>query len=60
MSFRRHLRSLGAVAVMTIVTLGTLEIMLRAIDLRELREGVSERSLSYQYDAERSRDRVRR
>ena len=52
MSFRRHLRSLGAVAVLTIVTLGALEIMLRAIDLRELREGVSERSLSYQYDAE--------
>jgi hypothetical protein len=52
MSFRRHLRSLGVVAVMTIVTLGALEIMLRAIDLRELREGVSERSLSYQYDAE--------
>ena len=37
---------------MTIVMLGALEIMLRAIDLRELREGVSERSLSYQYDAE--------
>jgi hypothetical protein len=49
MSFRRHLRSLGAVAVLTIVTLGALEIMLRAIDLRE---GVSERSLNYQYDAE--------
>ncbi len=37
---------------MTIVTLGALEIILRIVDLRELREGVSERSLSYQYDAE--------
>jgi hypothetical protein len=37
---------------MTIVTLAALEIILRVVDLRELREGVSERSLSYQYDAE--------
>ncbi|MEA3142314.1 MAG: hypothetical protein QOK23_4483 [Gammaproteobacteria bacterium] len=37
---------------MTIVTLGALEIILRIVDLRELREGVSERSLSYQYDSE--------
>ena len=37
---------------MTLVTLGALEIILRVVDLRELREGVSERSLSYQYDAD--------
>jgi hypothetical protein len=44
--------SLGAIAIMTIVTLAALEIVLRVVDLRELREGVSEQSLSYQYDAE--------
>ena len=37
---------------MTLVTLAALEIILRIVDLRELREGVSERSLGYQYDAE--------
>jgi hypothetical protein len=52
MKFRKALQSLGAAVVMTIVTLGALEIILRAVDLRELREGVSERSLSYQYDAD--------
>src|SRR4051812_44992310 len=46
------LQSLGAAAIITIVTLAALEIILRVIDLRELREGVSERSLSYQYDAD--------
>jgi hypothetical protein len=52
MNFRKTMQSLGAVAIMTIVTLAALEIILRVVDLRELREGVSERSLSYQYDAE--------
>jgi len=52
MMFRKSLRSLGAAAVMTIVTLGALEIILRVVDPRELREGGSERSLSYQYDAD--------
>jgi hypothetical protein len=52
MMFRKSLRSLGAATVMTIVTLGALEIILRVVDPRELREGVSERSLSYQYDAD--------
>jgi lysophospholipase L1-like esterase len=52
MKFRRAFHSLAAFAVMTIVTLGALEVALRVVDLRELREGVSERSLSYQYDAE--------
>src|SRR4051812_33875107 len=37
---------------MVIATLAALEIALRVVDLRELREGASERSLSYQYDAE--------
>jgi hypothetical protein len=46
------LRSLGAIMIITIATLAALEIILRVVDLRELREGVSERSLSYRYDAE--------
>src|SRR6478736_4645734 len=46
------LRSLGAMVIIPIATLAALEIILRVVDLRELREGVSERSLSYQYDAE--------
>ena len=37
---------------MGIATLAVLEIFLRVADLRELRQGVSERSLSYRYDAE--------
>ncbi|MCG2638709.1 SGNH/GDSL hydrolase family protein [Bradyrhizobium sp. GCM10023182] len=49
---RNGLRSLGAVAIVTIVTLALLEIALRVADFRELRDGVSERSLSYRYDAE--------
>jgi hypothetical protein len=52
MKVRNALQSLGAIAVMTIVTLGALEVVLRIVDLRELREGVSERSLSYQYESE--------
>ena len=52
MSGRKTFQTLGAVAIMTIVTLVAVEVTLRIVDLRELREGVSERSLSYQYDAE--------
>jgi len=52
MSGRKTFQTLGAVAILTIVTLGATEVVLRIVDLRELREGVSERSLSYQYDAE--------
>jgi hypothetical protein len=52
MKARKPLQQLGAAAIMTIVTLAALEVVLRVVDLRELREGVSERSLSYQYDAE--------
>jgi hypothetical protein len=52
MKIRSFLRWLGAVGIITIVTLAALEIILRVVDLRELREGVSERSLSYRYDDE--------
>ena len=52
MKLRNVLQSIGAVAIIMVVTLAALEFMLRIVDLRELREGVSERSLSYQYDAE--------
>jgi hypothetical protein len=52
MRLGKFLQSLGAIAIMTAVTLAALEIVLRVADLRELREGVSERSLSYRYDSE--------
>ena len=46
------LRSLAASLLVTAITLAALEIVLRVANFRELREGVSERSLSYRYDAE--------
>src|SRR3984957_21063937 len=49
---RNIFRSLGIVVLMTALTLVALEIVLRVADFRELREGVSERSLSYRYDAQ--------
>jgi hypothetical protein len=49
---RRSLLSLAAPLLMTIATLLVVELVLRVADFRELREGSSERSLSYQYDAE--------
>jgi hypothetical protein len=49
---RKILRSVGISVGMAILTLAALEIFLRVADFRELREGVSERSLSYRYDAE--------
>jgi len=49
---RQVLRSVGVSLVVAIVTLAALEIFLRMADLRELREGVNERSLSYRHDAE--------
>ena len=52
MNVRKRLQSLGGIAIMMVVTLAALEVVLRVADLRELREGVSERSLSYRYDAE--------
>src|SRR5437660_10450424 len=49
---REIFRSVGVSVFMTIATLAALEVVLRVADFRELREGVSERSLSYRYDAE--------
>lgn len=49
---RGALHSLATILVVTAVTLAALEIVLRIADFRELRDGVSERSLSYAYDAE--------
>jgi hypothetical protein len=50
--FRQVLGAFGAGLLVTAATLAALEISLRIADFRELREGVSERSLSYRYDAE--------
>jgi hypothetical protein len=44
--------SVGVSLGMAILTLAALEIFLRVADFREFREGISERSLSYRYDAE--------
>jgi hypothetical protein len=52
MRLRQSLRSLGTFTITIIVTLAVLEMFLRAANFRELREGVTERSLSYSYDAE--------
>ena len=47
MKVRQVLQSLGVIAV---VTLTALEVILRAVDLRELRDDVSECSLTYLLD----------
>ncbi|QAU44526.1 SGNH/GDSL hydrolase family protein [Bradyrhizobium guangzhouense] len=49
---RRALHSLVVFLIVTAATLAVLETVLRIADFRELRDGVSERSLSYAYDAE--------
>jgi hypothetical protein len=49
---REALRSAGISLLMALATLVGLEILLRVADFRELRQGVSERSLSYRYDRE--------
>src|SRR5690242_20425941 len=49
---RTLLASLGLPLLATIATLLGLELALRLADFRELREGNSERSLSYRHDAE--------
>jgi hypothetical protein len=49
---RQTLRSAGIALCMTLATLATIEILLRVVDLRILREGAGERSLTYRYDAE--------
>src|ERR1700694_2994234 len=49
---REVLWSAGVSLATTIVTLAALEMFLRVADFRMLREGITERSLSYRYDAE--------
>ena len=49
---RQTLRSAGIALCMTLATLAAIEILLRVVDLRILREGAGERSLTYRYDAE--------
>jgi hypothetical protein len=49
---RQALRSACVTLVATLGTLAAIEIVLRVADLRILREGNSERSLTYRYDAE--------
>jgi hypothetical protein len=49
---RQILRSTGVTLCITLATLAAIEVMLRVADLRILREGSSERSLTYRYDAE--------
>jgi hypothetical protein len=46
------LRSAGVALLVALATLTAIEIALRLADLRILREGSSERSLTYRYDAE--------
>jgi hypothetical protein len=46
------LRSACITLLITIATLAAIEIILRVVDLRILREGASERSLTYRYDAD--------
>ena len=50
--FREILRAAGVSLCIALATLAALEILLRLANFRTLREGVSERSLSYRYDAE--------
>src|SRR5260370_23367211 len=49
---REVLRSVGVSLGMTLATMVTVEIFLRVADFRMLREGITERSLSYRYDEE--------
>jgi GDSL-like Lipase/Acylhydrolase family len=49
---RGALRSVCVALLITLATLAAIEIVLRLIDLRVLREGTSERSLTYRYDPE--------
>src|SRR3982751_200738 len=51
-SGRGILRQISAVLLVTLITLAAIELMLRITNLRVLREGSSERSLTYDHDAE--------
>lgn len=46
------LRDIGVSICITLATLAAIEVILRIVDLRVLREGDSERSLTYRYDTE--------
>jgi hypothetical protein len=46
------LRDICVSICITLATLAAIEVILRIVDLRVLREGDSERSLTYRYDAE--------
>ena len=46
------LRSACITLLITVATLAVTEVLLRLADLRILREGASERSLTYRYDEE--------
>ena len=52
MKFRERVRSACVLLGITLATLAVIEVALRVADLRILREGASERSLTYRYDAE--------
>ena len=49
---RQTLRSACIALCTTLATLAAIEVVLRVVDLRVLREGAGERSLTYRYDAE--------
>jgi hypothetical protein len=49
---REVFKSIGASLAIALVTLVALEIVLRIVDFRELRETLSETSLAYDFDAE--------
>jgi hypothetical protein len=49
---RQALRSTAFMLLTALATLAALELVLRVADLRVLREGTSERSLTYRYDPE--------
>ncbi len=49
---RQALRSAGTALLITLISLAAIEIVLRIVDLRVLREVGGERSLSYRYDQE--------
>jgi len=50
--FREVLRAIGVSLGITLATFAALEVTLRVADFRLLREGATERSLTYRYDAE--------
>jgi hypothetical protein len=49
---RERVRSAGIALLAALAAFAAIEIMLRIVDLRVLREGTSERTLTYRYDAE--------